>query len=153
MKVYTERMTYGFTATRSTTLAAAVPAGAASLLLTAFPDLTDAQRTAILAQTQSASGNVLDRSGVSNAGSWQRLNLAAATSATVRINADRSVTVLSVGGPAKVIKAGDGQTPTPAPSSPSTGSSAPSTPSAPVPSHGVPATSASGRPGLPSTGV
>lgn len=151
VKVYTERLDYGFAPTRTTGLAPSVPKDADNLLLTAFPDLTDAQRTQILAQTQSASGNILDLSGTSG-GSWQRLNLAAATSATVRLNADGSVTVLSVGGPAKVIKAGapGSPSPTPAPSG-----------SAPAPSGSIPPATQSpsgtasvpGRPGLPSTGV
>ncbi len=147
VKVYTERLDYGFTPTHSTTAAPAVPQGAENLLLTAFPTLTDAQRTSVLAQTQVASGNVLDLSGTSNSGSWQRLNLAAATSATVQLNADGSVKVTSVGGEAKVVKAGVPSTPTPEPSSPAS----PVVPPATNPS--ATSTGSPSRPGLPSTGV
>ncbi|MFJ3384383.1 MULTISPECIES: phosphatase PAP2 family protein [unclassified Curtobacterium] len=102
VKVYEERMTYGFAATGQTGLAPSVPAGAENLLLTTFPTLTDAQRTAVLAQTEIASGSPLDQSGTS-AGSWQRLDLAAATSATVAVASDGSVRVVSTGGTAKVV--------------------------------------------------
>lgn len=133
LKVYTERLSYGFAATHSTTRAPSVPKGAENLLLTAFPGLTGAQRTSVLAQTEIPSGNVLD---LSDGGSWQRLNLAAAASATVRLNADGSVKVLSTGGPATVIKAGAPGSSTPTPGAPASSGSG----------------SASGRPGLPATG-
>lgn len=100
--VYRERMTYGFAATGKTGLAPSVPTGASNLLLTAFPTLTDAQRTAVLAQTEIASGYPLDQSG-SAAGSWERLDLAAATSATVAVSADGTATVLATGGTAHVV--------------------------------------------------
>ncbi|MCC8907267.1 phosphatase PAP2 family protein [Curtobacterium sp. GD1] len=100
--VYRERMTYGFAATGTTGLAPSVPTGASNLLLTAFPTLTDAQRTAVLAQTEIASGYPLDQSD-SAAGSWERLDLAAATSATVAVSADGSAKVLSTGGTARVV--------------------------------------------------
>ena len=102
VKVYQERMTYGFAQTGATGLAASVPAGASNLLLTTFPTLTDAQRTAVLAQTEIASGYPLDQSGTA-AGSWERLDLAAATSATVAITADGTAKVLSTGGTAHVV--------------------------------------------------
>jgi membrane-associated phospholipid phosphatase len=114
VKVYTERMTYGFgQAAGKAGQAASVPAGADNLLLTTFPTLTDAQRTSILAQTEIASGYPLDGTGTS-AGSWERLNLAAATSATVHLAADGSVRVTSTGGTASLVS--DPATPT-APSS------------------------------------
>ncbi|SDQ27558.1 Membrane-associated phospholipid phosphatase [Curtobacterium sp. UNCCL20] len=102
VKVYTERMSYGFTATGATGQAPSVPTGASNLLLTAFPTLTDAQRTSVLAQTESASGEPLDQTGTAN-GSWERLNLAAATSATVSVATDGSVKVLATGGSARVL--------------------------------------------------
>lgn len=139
LKVYTERLSYGFAPTHSTTQAPSVPKAAENLLLTAFPSLTDAQRTSVLAQTEIPSGNVLDKS---DGGSWQRLNLAAAASATVRLNADGSVKVLSTGGAATVVKAGEPGSPTPTPGAPTPGASA---------SSG--SGSVSGRPGLPATGV
>jgi hypothetical protein len=100
--VYGERLDYGFAKTGATAQAPSVPTGAENLLLSTFPSLSDAQRASVLAQTQIASGDPLDASG-SAAGSWQRLNLAAATSATVQLNADGSVTVASVGGKAAVL--------------------------------------------------
>lgn len=103
VKVYTERLTYGFSPVSSTTLPAEVPAGASNLLLSAFPTLTDAQRTSVLAQTEIASGFPLDTTATAD-GSWQRLNLAAALSATVRLNTDGSVSVTATGGTAKVVQ-------------------------------------------------
>lgn len=104
LAVYTERLTYGFAPVGSTGLAPSVPAGAENLLLTAFPTLTDAQRTSILAQTEIQSGYPLDGT-LTPSGSWERLNLAAAMSATVRVNPNGSVTVLWVGGQPTVVKA------------------------------------------------
>lgn len=100
--VYRERIDYGFAKTGTTGLAASVPAGAENLLLSTFPTLTDAQRTAVLAQTEVASGDPLDQSGTAN-GSWERLDLAAATSATVTVASDGSVKVVATGGTAKVV--------------------------------------------------
>jgi hypothetical protein len=107
LKVYTERMDYGFAPTRSTHQAASVPTGAEGLLLTTFPTLTDAQRRSVLAQTEMRSGNPLDTTWASRhgtaPGSWQRLNLAAAMSAVVKVFKNGRVDVLSVGGTAKVV--------------------------------------------------
>jgi membrane-associated phospholipid phosphatase len=103
LSVYTQRLTYGFAATGAK-LAPAVPAGAGNLLLTAFPKLTSAQRASVLAQTGIRSGYPLDATRTLHA-SWERLNLAAAMSATVRINHNGSVTVLSTGGQPKVVRA------------------------------------------------
>ncbi len=97
LSVYTERMTYGLTPVGPTGLASSVPAGASNLLLTAFPSLTDAQRTSVLAQTEIGSGYPLDGTQAAD-GSWQRLNLAAALSATVRLDPGGAVTVLKTGG-------------------------------------------------------
>ncbi|MFJ3380020.1 phosphatase PAP2 family protein [Curtobacterium sp. NPDC090217] len=104
VKVYHERLDYGFAATGTTGLAPSVPTGAENLLLTAFPTLTDAQRTSVLAQTEIASGDPLDQSG-SASGSWERLDLAAATSATVAVADDGSVKVVATGGQASVLSA------------------------------------------------
>lgn len=101
-KVYRERMTYGFAKTGTAGLAPSVPTGASNLLLSTFPTLTDEQRTAVLAQTEIASGYPLDQSGTAN-GSWERLDLAAATSATVAVAADGTATVVSTGGDARVV--------------------------------------------------
>lgn len=103
VKVYTERLTYGFAPIGKKGLEPSVPAGASNLLLTTFPTLTDAQRTSVLAQTEIASGFPLDGTGTS-AGAWQRLNLAAATSATVVVSKHGHVRVVETGGKARVIR-------------------------------------------------
>jgi membrane-associated phospholipid phosphatase len=102
VKVYSERLTYGFAPTGAKHLKASVPAGAENLLLSAFPTLSSAQRVSILAQTEIASGYPLDQSGTAN-GSWERLNLAAATSATVKVDRHGNVKVVSTGGTARVV--------------------------------------------------
>ena len=104
---YTERLGYGFTPITPAALGASVPQGAQNLLRTAFPTLTGTQRQSVLAQTETASGNALDTTtlqalGLAD-GSWQRLNLAAALSATVLRLADGTVRVLSVGGSPTVL--------------------------------------------------
>ncbi len=127
-QVYRERMTYGFAQTGTAGLAPSVPTGASNLLLSTFPTLTDAQREQVLAQTEIASGYPLDQSGTAN-GSWERLDLAAATSATVAVGADGTAKVVSTGGQARVVSgvltAPEGTTvqagrpsPSPAPASP-----------------------------------
>ncbi|WP_291057064.1 phosphatase PAP2 family protein [Herbiconiux sp.] len=122
---YDERMTYGFAPAGQTGLAPAVPAGAENLLLTTFPTLTDEQRSSVLAQTEIDSGYALDQTA-SGAGSWQRVDLAAATSATVQLNPDGSATVVSVGGTATVLAAPiPTPTPTPVPTPVPTGTAAP----------------------------
>ncbi|MFT8636627.1 MAG: phosphatase PAP2 family protein [Pseudoclavibacter sp.] len=139
VKVYTERLTYGFPATSAPKAkTAAVPAEAQALLQTTYPQLTAAQRTSVLQQTEIPSGYPLSDS----AAGWQQLNLAAATSAKVEQHADGSVAVLSVGVPAEVV--------TPAPATPATPS--PSVvPSASAPASATVAPQASGR--LPKTGA
>lgn len=102
LRVYTERLNYGFDPVGSTKLAPSVPSGAGNLLLTAFPTLTSAQRASVLAQTEIRSGNPLDGTRSSH-GWWERLNLAAALSATVKVSAKGSVKVLSTGGQPKVV--------------------------------------------------
>ncbi|MFP5022483.1 acid phosphatase [Pseudonocardia phyllosphaerae] len=103
VKVYKERMTYGFEQVENGGQKPSVPAGAENLLLTTFPTLNDAQRTSVLAQTEIDSGYPLDQTGTAG-GSWQRLNLAAATSAVVKVQPDGSVKVVKTGGKACVIK-------------------------------------------------
>lgn len=107
VKVYTERLDYGLPAVGRAGRGAAVPKGAANLLRTTFPTLSDAQRRSVLAQTQSPSGSVLDRTR-SGEGSWQRLNLAAATSATVVRTHHGGVRVIKTGGRAQVVGHGHG---------------------------------------------
>ena len=103
LSVYTERLTYTFPKSGTTGLPPAVPAKAANLLITAYPTLTSAQRTEVLAQTELESGYPLDISG--GEGSWQRLNLAAAMSAKVELAANGTVHVASSGGAAEVVAA------------------------------------------------
>ncbi len=102
LAAYAERMSYGFPASGTTGLAASVPAGAANLLRTSFPTLSDAQRSAVLAQTELASGFPLDGTGTA-AGAWQRLDLAAAMSAAVQVTAADGVKVVATGGLARVL--------------------------------------------------
>ena len=98
---YTARLSYGFAAVGLAGLGASVPRGAENLLRTCYPTLTAAQRRAVLAQTETSSGNTLDTTAPgphgSAGGSWQRLNLAAAMSASVLRMPDGNVVVLSVG--------------------------------------------------------
>jgi membrane-associated phospholipid phosphatase len=58
-----------------------VPQAAPDLLINRFPDLTYAQRAAVLRATALPAGSPLDDQGPD--GSWQRLNLAAASAAQV----------------------------------------------------------------------
>ena len=109
LTVYTERLGYGFQPISSIKRKASVPAGAESLLRTAYPSLTAAQRRQILAQTEVASGHPLDTTAAHAAysvvpGSWQRLNLAAAMSAKVKVSKSGKVKVLSTGGKATIVR-------------------------------------------------
>lgn len=92
--IYTQRLTYGFPQVGPTDLAPEVPSDAADLLLTRFPALDAAQRTTVLAATSLPSGFVLDETG--GAGSFQRLNLAAAMDATVEVSSDGALVVNGV---------------------------------------------------------
>lgn len=88
---YTWRMTMGFRPLEKETAEPIVPQAAPDLLITKFPQLTYAQRASVLAQTAIYGGYPLDDS--SPAGSWQRMNFAAALAADVVVNPDGSVTV------------------------------------------------------------
>ncbi len=101
VSVYRERLDYGFAPVGPTGTAGAVPPGAENLLLTTFPTLTDAQRIEVLAQTEAPSGYPLDLPGPQ--GSYQRLDLGSAMSATVRVDADGTVSIISTGGTAAVV--------------------------------------------------
>jgi membrane-associated phospholipid phosphatase len=103
VSVFHERLTYGFAPTGPTSAAPSVPAGAAELLRTTFPTLSTAQRTSVLAQTELASGFPLDLTAADGP-AWERLDLAAAMSATVEVHADGSVRVVATGGEASVKK-------------------------------------------------
>ncbi|MFT4051440.1 MAG: phosphatase PAP2 family protein [Microbacterium sp.] len=90
---YEARMTYGFEQVGTAGEEAVVPDGAESLLVTAFPTLDDEQRRAVLAATEIDSGYPLD----STSEGWQRINLAAALSAEVTIDADGNVVSVEPG--------------------------------------------------------
>lgn len=94
LRVYERRMTYDFAPTSEPGAAPTVPAHAESLLATAFPSLDAEQRRAVLAATEIDSGAPLDRSSQG----WQRINLPAAMSATVRLGQDGSVVAVEPGG-------------------------------------------------------
>ena len=84
-------MTNGFQQVYRNDAPMIVPQAAPDLLLSAHPELSYAQRASVLRQTAIQSGYPLDDQ--SPEGSWQRLNIAAAMAAYVRVNADGSVTV------------------------------------------------------------
>lgn len=90
--LYTQRLDYGLSQVGKSGQALKAPSDAAALLITAFPDLTTAQRTQILEQTATDSGSPLDLTADGGA-SWERINLAAAMAAHVVVNADGSVKV------------------------------------------------------------
>ncbi|MBU6531512.1 glycoside hydrolase domain-containing protein [Streptomyces mayonensis] len=90
--LYTQRLSYGFSAVGEAGQELQAPSDAAALLVTAFPDLTEEQRTQVLEQTATDSGLPLDLTAAGGP-SWQRINLAAAMAADVTVNADGSVTV------------------------------------------------------------
>ncbi|WP_233521394.1 acid phosphatase [Streptomyces triticagri] len=91
LKVYRERMSYGYPHIGEEGRAPSVPAGAEDLLRTAHPKLTGAERRAVLAATQTDSGAPLDEQG--EGGSWQRTDLAAAMTAKVTAHEDGTLTV------------------------------------------------------------
>lgn len=80
---YTARMSYGFEPIGRTDRPMIVPQAAPDLLLGRFPTLSYRQRAQILAATASGSGMPLDRNDPR--GSWERINLAAAMTADIRI--------------------------------------------------------------------
>lgn len=98
--VYTERLTYGFGPVGPTDQAARVPAGAEALLRTVFPTLSADQRREVLARTEIQSGYPLD----STSDGWQRLNLAAAFSSKVTLDANGNVVSVEPGQKAEVVK-------------------------------------------------
>lgn len=90
---YTARMSYGFSPVTAEGEAPRVPENAEALLVTAFPELTDQQRKAVLAATEIDSGDPLDASSEG----WQRINLAAALSSKVTVDAVGNVTKVEPG--------------------------------------------------------
>jgi predicted alpha-1,2-mannosidase len=91
-ELYTQRLTYGFPQVAAAGQPLLAPAEAASLLITAFPNLNEAQRTQVLQQTAVDSGYPLDLTAQGDA-SWERINLAKALTAQVTVGQDGSVTV------------------------------------------------------------
>ncbi|WP_316312998.1 acid phosphatase [Clavibacter michiganensis] len=90
LAVYRQRLTYGFPLVGAAGQPMTVPDGAESLLRTSHPDLTDAQRRQVLALTAIDSGEPLD---LGAAGSWERIDLAAAMTAKVAVAADGTVSL------------------------------------------------------------
>ncbi|QPT54451.1 phosphatase PAP2 family protein [Rothia kristinae] len=107
---YRARMTYGFPAVGTTGQAPRVPAGAESLLATAFPTLTAEQRRQVLAATEIPSGYALD----SSSDGWQRIDLPAAMSSEVTVDAAGTVTSVVPGqARASVVRSDPAPSPTP----------------------------------------
>lgn len=96
LDAYAARMTYGFSPVTAQGDAPRVPENAEKLLVTAFPDLNDQQRRAVIAATEIDSGYPLDASS----DGWQRINLAAALSSKVTIDAVGNVVKVEPGQPA-----------------------------------------------------
>ncbi|MBB2958454.1 acid phosphatase [Pseudoclavibacter helvolus] len=92
--VYEQRMSYEFPQIAASGDAVTIPANAESLLITSHPDLTPEQRRQVLELTAIDSGYPLDEG---TEGSWQRLNLAAAMAAQVRVNAEGTVSLVDAG--------------------------------------------------------
>lgn len=88
---YRKQMNYGFGRVYSANAPMVVPAGAAGLLASAHPKLTVAQRTELLRRTAYPAGHPLDDQ--SSRGSWQRLDLARALSATVTVGPGGALTI------------------------------------------------------------
>ncbi|MFN8047461.1 MAG: phosphatase PAP2 family protein [Ancrocorticia sp.] len=114
LTAYEARMTYGFDQVTASGKAPVVPEGAEDLLVTAFPDLTDAQRQTVLAATEIDSGYPLD----SSSEGWQRIDLAAALSSKVTVDAGGQVISVEPGQKvASVVFEKTDPTPTPEPTS------------------------------------
>ena len=93
IQVFTNRLTYNFKQTGQAGQDPVVPDAAANLLITAFPTLNADQRKQVLAATEIDSGYPLDASSEG----YQRLNLAAAYSAKVTVDAKGAVTKVEPG--------------------------------------------------------
>ncbi|MGP9724133.1 acid phosphatase [Corynebacterium sp. AOP40-9SA-29] len=92
---FTERMTEGMDRVGEQDASLTVPQGAPELLVNAFPELSWGQRAQVLAATALPAGFPLDDQSANGreVGSWQRINLAAAFAADVRVDADGGLIV------------------------------------------------------------
>ena len=147
LTAYKARMSYGFNQVGAAGQASVVPDGAEKLLVTAFPELNDAQRRAVLAATEIDSGYPLD----STSEGWQRINLPAALSSKVTIDAAGNVVSVEPGQKAASVETETPEpTPTPEPSehpSPEpTGSPTPQPSHSPQPSENPTPSNGSGNP-------
>lgn len=91
VRVYTERMTYGFPKIGQKGVKFTVPTYAEELLRTIFPKLTKHQRKMVLQATALESGYPLDINGPD--GGWQRVNFAKAFAAKVTVQRDGSLII------------------------------------------------------------
>lgn len=91
-RIYRERLDYGFQPVYHRNARMIVPQAAPTLLASRFPNLNHEQRRQILEQTALPAGHPLDWQGPQ--GSWQRLDLVAATTANYRVNPNGSITVI-----------------------------------------------------------
>lgn len=91
VREYTDRMHYDFPQIGATQQPMIVPQAAPDLLITRFPELSYEQRAEVLRRTAIPSGYPLDDQ--SPAGSWQRLDLAAAMAADLQVAPDGGMTV------------------------------------------------------------
>lgn len=91
VREYADRMHYEFGTIYDPNAPMVVPQAAPALLITRFPNLDYHQRAEVLRQTAGPAGFPLDDQ--SPAGSWQRIDLAAAYAANVTVGADGAVTV------------------------------------------------------------
>ncbi|GAB3082149.1 acid phosphatase [Corynebacterium aquatimens] len=91
-RTYRERLDYGFPKVYNRDARMIVPQAAPTLLASRYPNLNHEQRRQILEQTALPAGHPLDWQGPK--GSWQRLDLVAASTAKYRVNPNGSVTVL-----------------------------------------------------------
>ncbi|RIJ59337.1 phosphatase PAP2 family protein, partial [Clavibacter lycopersici] len=94
LKVYEQRMSYGFPLVGNQGEPMTVPTGAESLLISSHPDLTPEQRRQVLALTAIDSGEPLDEG---TEGSWQRIALPAAMAAKVVVTSDGTVSLVKPG--------------------------------------------------------
>ncbi len=88
---YTDRMNYDFEQVGETNADMIVPQAAPDLLIPSHPDLNYQQRAELLRRTALPAGYPLDDQGA--AGSWARLNLAAAMAADVSVEQDGSINI------------------------------------------------------------